>query len=158
MTILLVRHASAGDRSDWEGEDELRPIDAGGRDQAEGLADILLEYGVTRVLSSPAARCIQTVAPLAERLGLLVEERFELSEGSASDTVAALLDGSADDTAVVCTHGDVIQNLIGEEPPKGSTWVLERSDQGLARRRYLPPTVVPGIPRIDSARKSSSVM
>jgi len=140
VTILLVRHASAGDRSDWEGEDELRPIDAGGRRQAEGLAGSLLEYGVTRVLSSPAARCIQTVAPLAERLGLPVEERSELAEGSSPDTVGALVEGSADDTAVMCTHGDVIQNLIGEEPPKGSTWVLERSDQGLIPRRYFPPT------------------
>ncbi|MBA3366903.1 MAG: histidine phosphatase family protein, partial [Actinobacteria bacterium] len=118
MTVLLVRHASAGDRSDWEGDDALRPIDAGGRRQAKGLAE--LEYGVTRVLSSPAVRCVQTVAPLAERLGLPVEERGELDEGSSRDTVGVLLEELADETAVLCTHGDVIQDLIGEEPPKGA--------------------------------------
>jgi len=137
VTVLLVRHASAGDRSDWEGDDALRPIDAGGRRQAKGLAE--LEYGVTRVLSSPAVRCVQTVAPLAERLGLPVEERGELDEGSSRDTVGVLLEELADETAVLCTHGDVIQDLIGEEPPKGAIWVLERSGEGLARTRYVPP-------------------
>ena len=35
MIVLLVRHARAGDRSEWEGDDRLRPLDKKGRRQAK---------------------------------------------------------------------------------------------------------------------------
>ena len=64
MTVVLLRHASAGHRERWEGDDRLRPLDKKGRRQADALCAILRERGISRVLSSPYVRCTQTVAPL----------------------------------------------------------------------------------------------
>ncbi|MGZ4410227.1 MAG: SixA phosphatase family protein, partial [Gaiellaceae bacterium] len=78
--ILLVRHASAGDRYEWEDDDGLRPLDERGRRQANELVDLLEQYEVTRLFSSPALRCVQTVEPFAQARGFDIEVRDELSE------------------------------------------------------------------------------
>jgi phosphohistidine phosphatase SixA len=91
---------------------------------------------VARVLTSPYTRCRQSVEPLAATLDLPVEERSELAEGSTRADVHALAKELGAATAVLCTHGDVIGEVLGEEPEKGSTWVL---DGGLRRGEYLPP-------------------
>ena len=139
MTILLVRHARAGKAKKWQGDDRLRPLDERGRAQAEGLADLLRGYEPTAILSSGAVRCVQTVEPPAKALGLEVEERDELAEGKASDDVLSLVSSIPDDVAVLCTHGDVITEVLGEESAKGSTWVLRLDGGELQRVDYLPP-------------------
>ena len=65
MLALLVRHAVAGDRRKWSGDDRLRPLDRRGRRQASALPEALSGFPVSRILTSPAARCIGTVEPLA---------------------------------------------------------------------------------------------
>jgi phosphohistidine phosphatase SixA len=139
MTILLVRHARAGKAKKWQGDDRLRPLDERGRAQAEGLVDLLRGYEPTAILSSAAVRCVQTVEPPAKALGLEVEERDELAEGKASDDVLSLVSSIPDDVAVLCTHGDVINEVLGEESAKGSTWVLRLDGGALQRVEYLPP-------------------
>ena len=139
MTVLLVRHARAGHSTNAP-DDHLRPLDDRGRRQADGLVDALAAYDVRRVLTSPHVRCRQTIEPLAGSLGLAVEERSELAEGSGADDVLELIGSLDSETAVLCTHGDVVFELLGEESKKGSTWVLEeRPDGGLDRREYLAP-------------------
>jgi phosphohistidine phosphatase SixA len=141
MIVLLVRHGRAGDRREWDGDDRLRPLDAKGRRQAQGLVDLLAGYQIDRVLSSPYVRCTQTVAPLAAARGLEVEEAAELAEGSRKGDVLSLLRPLAAEGVVLCTHGDVVEELVGEELPKGSTEVLEREGDRLSRVRHLgrPP-------------------
>jgi 8-oxo-dGTP diphosphatase len=142
MTVLLVRHGEAGKRSRWAGDDRLRPLDDHGRLQAARLAEALTPRGVERVLTSPYIRCRQTVEPLADALGLPVEERVELAEGAEVADVRRLVGGLRGTVAVLCTHGDVIEGLLGEESEKGSTWVLEsHADGGLSPREYLRPAV-----------------
>ena len=119
MTVILLRHASAGDRDTWEGDDRLRPLDKRGRKQAEKLRDILRGYGVTRALSSPYVRCVQTVEPL----GLEVEVDERLAEGAPLAETLSLLEEA--DGAVACTHGDVIVNVLGRDLKKGAAVVLD---------------------------------
>ncbi len=69
MTVILLRHASAGDRTAWQGDDRLRPLDERGRKQALELVGRLRARGVERVVSSPYVRCTQTVAPLGLEIG-----------------------------------------------------------------------------------------
>src|SRR5262249_34470606 len=121
MTVVLLRHASAGDRDKWDGDDRRRPLDKRGRRQSKKLRDALLALGVTRVLSSPYLRCVQTVAPL----GLDIELDERLAEGAARTEFLALLADA--DGAVACTHGDVIENVIGRSIKKGAAVVLEES-------------------------------
>jgi phosphohistidine phosphatase SixA/ADP-ribose pyrophosphatase YjhB (NUDIX family) len=80
VPIILLRHASAGDKSDWAGEDLLRPLDAEGVLDALLLADLLTCFAPrARVISSPALRCSETVRPYAERFGGSVEARAALA-------------------------------------------------------------------------------
>ena len=137
MTVLLVRHATAGHRVEGtdDQDDQLRPLDDRGRRQAEGLVDALADYDIRHVLTSPAVRCRQTVEPLAGSLGLPVVERQELAEGSTVEDVLGLVSSLDGETAVLCTHGDVVGELLGEESKKGSTWVLDVGTDGLLERR-----------------------
>jgi phosphohistidine phosphatase SixA len=138
-TLLLVRHASAGERSEWMGDDSERPLDERGWRQAEGLVEMLVPRSPTRVLSSPYLRCRQTVEPLADALGLELESRPELAEGAAVTEVVGLAESLGDEEPVLCTHGDVVEALVGEESKKGSVWVLGVEGETLMRLEYLPP-------------------
>ena len=108
MSVLL-RHASAGHRDAWAGDDWHRPLDEKGRREAEELAVVLGTDDVRRVVSSPYVRCVETVEPLAAALGLEVEVDDRLAEGAGRAAEALLAEGGV----VACTHGDVIHDLIG---------------------------------------------
>jgi 8-oxo-dGTP diphosphatase len=73
MPLLLVRHASAGDRDEWDGDDRGRPLDDRGRKQAEELVERLAPYAIEAILSSPARRCVDTVEQLARARGLVLD-------------------------------------------------------------------------------------
>lgn len=132
MTSVLVRHASAGDRHDWRGDDRLRPLDARGRRQAAELAELLGSFGVRRIVSSPYVRCVETVEPLAAALGLAVELDDRLAEGAGR----AALELLAENGAVCCTHGDVVEELLGNGLKKGAAVVL-RDGEVVQRIRAL---------------------
>jgi len=123
MTIVLLRHASAGDRLDWSGDDMLRPLDRRGRAQATALRDTLLDRGVTLLLSSPYVRCTETIAPLAASLGVAIEVDGRLAEGAGGAGARALLAGR--DDCVACTHGDIVEELVGRTLKKGAAAVLD---------------------------------
>jgi len=79
--IYVARHGE----TDWnragryQGRRESN-LTATGRAQAEALADALGSAAITRVISSPLGRCVQTAWPLARRLGLAVETEPLLME------------------------------------------------------------------------------
>jgi phosphohistidine phosphatase SixA len=129
--IVLIRHASAGDRGSWGGDDRLRPLDERGWRQAEGLVSALGEYEIERVLSSAAVRCVESVEPLASSLGLEIEERPELMEGASREEALALVAELRGTAAALCTHGDIVYELIGDGLKKGGAAVLEPEDAGL---------------------------
>ncbi len=137
VELAVVRHALAGDRLRWQGDDRLRPLDERGLRQAGRLAEVLLaELPVGRVLSSPYVRCVQTVEPLAERLGVALETRDELTEGAPEGAWRPLLESLAGENAVVSVHGDITLALVGKAGKKGATWLL---DERLRLVRRLPP-------------------
>jgi phosphohistidine phosphatase SixA len=119
VSVILLRHASAGDRRAWSGDDLLRPLDERGRAQAVALRDVLRAHGVQRVFSSPYVRCMQTVAPL----GLEIVPDDRLAEGAPAEATRNLLRNL--DDAVACTHGDVIEAVAGRSLKKGAAIVLE---------------------------------
>jgi 8-oxo-dGTP diphosphatase len=138
MIAVLVRHGTAGERGKWDGDDRLRPLDDRGRRQAEALPTALAGLHMTRILTSPYVRCVQTVEPLAAAIGIEIEEAGVLAEGAARTDVLALLATTGSGT-VVCTHGDVCHELVGRRrTPKGSAWVLEAGARGIAPVRHVP--------------------
>jgi 8-oxo-(d)GTP phosphatase len=140
VAVLLVRHADAGERQAWNGDDSLRPLDGRGRRQAEGLVGLLEGRELSRICSSPYVRCTQTVEPLALARRLPIEHSPRLAEGASKTDVLALLAGAGKrESLVLCTHGDVVDDMLGRESEKGSVWVLERRGSELAELEYLPP-------------------
>ena len=122
--IFLIRHASAGDREEWEGDDRLRPLDERGGRQSEELVGLLSGYDLGRIVSSPALRCIQTVEPLAQARGLDIEVRGELGEERQATDGADFVRSLDDDVAVSC-HGGLDTAVCGESLKKGGVLVLD---------------------------------
>jgi 8-oxo-dGTP diphosphatase len=151
VPVYLIRHAHAGSRSDWRGDDRERPISAKGRAQEASLRKRLADQPVGRVLSSPSRRCIETVEGIADDVGVEVEIRPELDEGSDPDAALALLTELTDTNPVICSHGDLLPKLLrrftaagmktkdASISQKGSLWVIEMDDGRPAKGRYYPP-------------------
>lgn len=131
MTSVLLRHASAGDPDRRSAADRLRPLDERGRRQAAALVEILSPLGVSRVVSSPYVRCLETVQPLAAALELPLEPDDRLAEGAGP----AALELVREPGVVCCTHGDVVEAVLGRGLKKAAAVVLD----GAAVVREIPP-------------------
>ena len=152
VPIYLIRHAKAGSRSAWEGDDRDRPLVDGGWKQANGLAVLLTPTNPSVLLSSPYLRCRQTLEPLAEACGLevLIERRIE-EDSPLERSLAALED--APDNAVMCSHGDVIPDVLNGLIRRGmfvdagaplalrkaATFILHRENGVITRAEYWAP-------------------
>lgn len=132
MSAVLIRHAAAGDRRRFQGDDRLRPLTGKGRRQAAALAAALVDAGIARVVSSPYLRCVQTVEPLAAALGVPVERSDGLAEGAGRQQVMGLL-ADAGPGAAFCTHGDVCELLVGHVR-KGEARIVEVGAGGGVRQ------------------------
>jgi 8-oxo-dGTP diphosphatase len=136
--MLLLRHASAGERLSSPGVDRFRPLDEAGRVTARQLVWTYADREITKIVSSPYPRCVETVVPLAASLGLAVDQHWELGPDSELDDVVTLLI-DLPDTTLACTHREVGEKLLGWDTPfeKGAAWVLERSGRELVPTLYL---------------------
>ena len=118
--LMLVRHAKAGDRREWSGDDTLRPLDKSGRTQAEMLVPMLRAFGVSRLHSAPRVRCEQTLAPLADELGTEITIEKSLSDEAYLDAperaVTRLLEiaNAGDGVAAICSQGTAIPGIIDD--------------------------------------------
>lgn len=148
--VFLIRHAKAGDRDEWKDPDHLRPLTKAGRKQADALVVLLAGEDISHVSSSYYVRCVQSVEPLAKAHGLQVEHHPALVEGAPTSEALAVIENAAEPVAL-CTHGDVMQNVVGRlqdagvdgaDPSlakKASTWVLKVDRGRVVRAQYLTP-------------------
>jgi 8-oxo-dGTP diphosphatase len=159
-SVLLVRHASAGSRSDWNGDDMLRPLDEEGQDQAEELVRLLSRFGVEDIVTASPMRCVETVQPLSESIGveartdeLLWEHGFPGREEEAVELIRSL--GRPGGAAVACSQRGVIDEIVGRLAAadevdvgdtltlkKGGVWALAFDDHRLVGAERLPPPKV----------------
>lgn len=157
-TVVLVRHAKAGKRESFEGEDDARPLDERGAAQAKALRDVLTGYAPTRVLSAPVRRCEQTVRGTARALRLPVETTAELGEdryrddpGAARRLIGELLAEGAD-RVLLSSQGGVIPGTVRTlacqsgislpdvGTPKAAHWVLSFAGDRLVQADlHAPP-------------------
>lgn len=148
--VYLVRHAKAKRRIEWTEPDHLRPLSKQGRRQAEALAGLYGTARISRLVSSPYVRCLQTLQALSEVTGLEIELAGELAEGAPARGALDLVHSLAEDGSIVaCTHGDVLLDALVElrsrgvqldgplESRKGSTWILDVDGDGIRSGRYL---------------------
>ena len=115
--FILLRHAKATPRGQWPKDEAHRPLLPLGEEQAKAIVPILAAYGIKKVVSSPWARCANTVMPYVRKKGLKLIERGQLTEfGNAigpqrtAKTVEKLLaTGSA---AVLCSHRPALPTIL----------------------------------------------
>jgi len=148
--VYLVRHAKAGERRVWEGDDVDRPLSKKGWRQARSISERLAQRGASSLYSSPYVRCIQTLEPLGELLGITVGVDDRLTEDHPFEPVLDLLT-EVEPGAVLCSHGDVIPATIaalarrGMEVPsdpdwrKATVWVLKRKGDRITKGTVWPP-------------------
>jgi 8-oxo-(d)GTP phosphatase len=150
LPLMLLRHASAGAKEAWPGDDLDRPLDAGGAAVSDELALLLSCYGSGRVITSAAERCVATVRPYAAMTGAKLEIAPALAVGhpdggvqAAAELVPRIIEDGL--PAVVCAHRENLPPLLaaacaalGADPPagsplhKGGFWVLHVADGRLA--------------------------
>lgn len=150
-TLFLFRHAAAGNRAKWEGDDRKRPLTKKGRKQAASIAEMLKDAGIERIVTSPYDRCIESVKPIAKATGAKIEVDDALAEGPDVDAAYNLVDSLVGNNAVLCSHGDVIPATINRLMwaglslesrfycSKGSIWQVEVDNGKFTTGHYLPP-------------------
>jgi 8-oxo-(d)GTP phosphatase len=149
VPFVVLRHASAGGKDTWKGDDLDRPLDAEGAAESDLLARLLGCYGTCRVISSAAERCVATVRPYAALTGAKLEVEPALTVGAFEDDpkagpalIAAAV--AAGRPTVICAHRENIPPLLaaasealGATPPDGSAlrkagfWVLHSAGGAL---------------------------
>lgn len=152
--VHLVRHAKAKNRLTWEDPDHLRPLTKRGRKEAQAIAERLGEEPLTRLVSSPFVRCLQTLEPLAGALDLPIETTDLLAEGADGEPAVDLMVSlTAAGPIACCTHGDVVFEVLQvvarsgvtldgpHAAPVASRWVLAVEDGRFVRARFVdqPP-------------------
>jgi|SRR5215831_938018 len=149
VPFVLLRHASAGGKDTWKGNDLDRPLDADGAAESDLLARLLSCYGACRVISSAAERCVATVRPYAALTGAKLEVEpalavgvFEEDPEAGPALVAEAV--AAGQPTVICAHRENIPPLLaaasaalGAAPPDGPPlrkagfWMLHSADGAL---------------------------
>jgi 8-oxo-dGTP pyrophosphatase MutT (NUDIX family) len=153
VPLILVRHASAGDKAGWPGDDESRPLDAKGVMHALVLAGLLACFTPTaRVLSSPALRCTESVRPYAESFGGTVQ----------ADAAMALSGRSGKSPSSRTGRGDPLPELVHHLVAAGAPAVLclhrENFPKALAAACSALGTVAPAEPDPPLAKGGFCVM
>lgn len=148
--VHLIRHAKAKNRLTWEEPDHLRPLTKRGRREADAIAARLGEAPLTRLVSSPFVRCLETLEPLAVTLDLPIETTDLLAEGADGARAAELmLSLAASGEIACCTHGDVLYEAVEvvassgvpldgpRSAPVASEWTLAVEDGQFVAARFV---------------------
>ena len=143
--LVLLRHAKALKREEWDGDDADRPLNNLGQLQTKRLLPQFFPYNIAEVHSSDAYRCMQTVEDLTRALDLnlfialdLSEDAFAKDKDAALDYVSSLmLDGK---NVLICSHNPilpkVLKKLVGKKYFKemdsklepAQAWVIHHRD------------------------------
>ena len=146
--IVLLRHAKAGRRTQWQGDDRLRPLDKAGRLQARELPAFLSAFTPVSVVSANRVRCVQTLEPFAVATGMDLAISPAFSDESYLDDPEAtqnelLALAKSLPAAVVCSQGIAVPGLVTDltgledtRARKGAAWVLSFADGAVVSADY----------------------
>lgn len=117
--IVVLRHAKALAREDWNGPDSARPLATRGAKQAHAIVGPLRAFGVRRIITSDAVRCVTTVTPLAAALGRKITRTPLISqdawgEGASDARTVVGKRVRSRKPAVLCSHGPVLPDILAE--------------------------------------------
>lgn len=115
--VVLLRHAKAVKRSDWNGDDSDRPLENEGSVIAKKLLKHLEMYGITEIHSSDAYRCMSTIEPFHQALGApkiitdqLSEYLYEKDDLLAASYVKQLAKFGGN--YLICSHNPILSVIL----------------------------------------------
>lgn len=119
FALIVLRHGKAVPRSEWQGEDAVRPLTQRGVAQANGNVPTIAAWRPKRILTSDAVRCAATVAPLAAAYGITARKDHGISQDDWDEGAPTLREVigkrvRSRKTAVICSHGPVIPDILRE--------------------------------------------
>ena len=117
--LVILRHGKAVARDDWHGKDARRPLQQRGKEQAKAVVGALSAFGVRKIVSSTAERCVKTVAPLAKSLGrrvvetdLIAQDAWEAGTADVGEVVRRRVRSGK--PALLCSHRPVLPAIVRE--------------------------------------------
>ena len=156
-TLIILRHAKALERGDWDEADSERTLDEVGFDQAQLLIKHLEPFAIDEVYTSNYTRCVQTVTPLSHSRGLTITQVPSLNEETfENDPQRSVAFANAlkqdEKNILICSHNPVIptmlrgilntklknKDLIKLEP--GDAWIVHRVRGEIVGLDYLSIT------------------
>ena len=131
--FILLRHAKAITRDEWQGDDDDRPLDALGQNQAKRLLSMYQVFNLQQIHTSDAVRCYDTVDPIAKGLGVKLEVTGKLSESSYKKDKEKAIDYAKelikdDQRILLCSHNPILPKLLNKLTKKSD---LEADDEKL---------------------------
>jgi len=119
FALIALRHGKAVPAASWDGPDASRPLTKKGVAEAASIVPTLRAFGVKRIVTSTAVRCVTTVAPLAaatgiqpKRTDLISQDAYEHGDADVRKVVGKRVRSGK--TAVICSHGPVLPEILRE--------------------------------------------
>ena len=142
--FILLRHAKAVTRDEWQGDDDDRPLDSLGQNQANRLLALYQVYNLEQIHTSDAVRCYDTVNPMAKGLGIKLEVTGKLSENTYKKDKEKAFDYAKDlikeDARILlCSHNPILPKMLNKLTKKSDVdadegklspadaWVIHRN-------------------------------
>ena len=146
--FILLRHAKAITRDEWQGDDDDRPLDSLGQNQAKRLLSIYQVYNIEQIHTSDAVRCYDTVNPMVKGLAIKLEVTGKLSESTYKKDKEKAFDYAKDlikeDARILlCSHNPILPKMLNRLTKKSDVdadegklspadgWVIHRSGKAI---------------------------
>jgi 8-oxo-dGTP pyrophosphatase MutT (NUDIX family)/phosphohistidine phosphatase SixA len=119
FALIALRHGKATSPGSWDGPDATRPLTERGVRQAAEDALSLQAWHPRKIVTSPAVRCVATVAPLAAASGIVPKHAPGISQDSYEEGTASVREVVGKrvrsmKSAVLCSHGPVLPEILRE--------------------------------------------
>ena len=117
--FILLRHAKAVTREEWQGDDDDRPLDSLGQNQANRLLAIYQVYNIEQIHTSDAVRCYDTVNPIVKGLGIKLEVTGKLGESTYKKDKEKAFEYAKDlikeDARILlCSHNPILPKMLNK--------------------------------------------
>ncbi|MDQ1588538.1 MAG: 8-oxo-(d)GTP phosphatase [Microbacteriaceae bacterium] len=119
FAIIALRHGKATAPTSWSGPDATRPLTERGVQQSATNVATIEAWRPLKIITSPAVRCVATVAPLAAATGIKPKQESNLSQDAWEDGSANVREVVGKrvrkrTSAVLCSHGPVLPEILRE--------------------------------------------
>ncbi len=139
--LIMLRHGKALERTEWQGEDEDRPLQLVGQLQSKRMLSLYQVYGVEEIHTSDAVRCLDTVALMAKSLQITPVITNAVSEYTYKKNKEKAIEYAKDlikkkKQVILCSHNPVLPRMMEKLTKKidfdypdnklmpGEAWVL----------------------------------